>query len=89
MQRIDHSSAAALKLGSVLSVQYADGFRHRLIVEHPLPPMPAAWQGAAFRHLTRHPADVYLAHSVADAEKVLAQQAKRHGEWQLSGPQEP
>ena len=89
MQRIEHASAAALKLGSVLSVHYADGFRHRLIIEDPLPPMPAAWQGAAFRHLTRHPADVYLTHSVADAEKVLAQQAKRHGEWQLSGPLEP
>jgi len=36
-----------------------------------------------------YPADVYLTHSVADAEKMLAQQAKRHGEWQLSGPQEP
>ena len=89
MQRIDHSSAAALKLGSVLSVQYADGFCHRLIIEDPLPPMPAAWQGAAFRHLTRHPADVYLTHSVADAEKMLAQQAIRHVLRQLSGPQEP
>ena len=83
MQRIDHASAAALKRGSVLSVHYADGFRHRLLIEEPLPVMPSAWQGAAFRYEMRHPVDVYPASSVLDAEKLLAQQAKQHGDWTL------
>ena len=88
MQRIDHANAAALKLGSVLGVHYADGFRHRLLVEEPLPTMPAAWQGLAFRHMTRHPVDVYVEHSVAGAERMLAHLARQHGGWTLERIQE-
>ena len=83
MQRIDHASAAALKRGSVLSVHYADGFTHRIILEQPLPTLPTEWQGAAFRHTMRHPVDLYPAASVLDAERLLAQLAKQHGEWTL------
>ena len=83
MQRIDHASAAALKRGETLHVTYKDDFTHRLQVEEPLPSMPTAWQGAAFRHTMRHPVDLYPAASVLDAERLLAQQAKQHGDWTL------
>jgi hypothetical protein len=83
MQRIDHASAAALKRGETLHVTYKDGFTHRLILEHPLPAMPTEWQGAAFRHMMRHPVDLYPASSVLDVVKLLAQQAKQHGVWSL------
>ena len=83
MQRIDHASAAALKRGDVLRAVYKDGFTHRLILEQPLPAMPTEWQKFAFRHMVRHPVDVYPVSSVADAEKLLAQQAKQHGDWTL------
>jgi hypothetical protein len=83
MQRIDHASAAALKRGETLHVTYKDGFTHRLILEEPLPAMPTEWQKLAFHHMMRHPVDVYPACSLADAEKLLAWQAKLHGEWTL------
>ena len=83
MQRIDHASAAALKRGEALRVTYRDAFSHRLILEEPLPAMPTAWQGGAFRHMTRHPVDVYVEHSVAAAERMIAQLAKQHGNWTL------
>ena len=82
--RIEHASAAALKLGEALHVTYEDGFSHWLLIEKPLPIMPTEWQGIAFRHhMTRHPVDVYPTNSVPDAEKLLAQLAKRHGVWSL------
>lgn len=82
-QRIDYANAAALKRGEVLNVMYKDNFRHRLLLEVPLPSLPTEWIGAAFRYLTRHPVDVYVAHSVTEAERMLAQLSKRHGEWTL------
>ena len=82
-QRLDHASAAALKRGDVLRAVYKDGFTHRLILEQPLPAMPTEWQRLAFRYEMRHPVDVYPASSVPDAEKLLAQQARQHGDWTL------
>ena len=81
--RIDPASAAALKQGEVLRATYHDGFCHRLLLEEPLPPMPTEWQGTVFKHLTRHPVDVYLTSSVADAERMLEQLSRRHGDWIL------
>jgi hypothetical protein len=46
--------------------------------------MPTVWQKLAFRHMMRHPVDVYVTHSVADAEKLLARLAKLHGDWTTS-----
>jgi hypothetical protein len=89
MQRLDHASAAALKRGDVLRAVYKDGFTHRLLLERPLPAMPSCWQtpDAVFCHLTRYPVDVYVTVSVADSERVLAQQAKQHGDWTLQHQQ--
>jgi hypothetical protein len=83
MQRLDLVSAAALKRGEIVCVTYRDAFSHRLILEQPLPTMPTEWQGLAFRHMTRRPVDLYAASSVLDAERLLAQLARQHGEWTL------
>ena len=88
MLRIDPASAAALKRKEIMRATYRDGFSHRLLLEEKLPPMPMEWQGAVFKHLTRHPIDVYLTTSVADAERVLARLAKQHGDWTLQRIQE-
>jgi hypothetical protein len=80
---MDPASAAALKRKEIMRATYRDGFSHRLLLAEKLPPMPMEWQGAVFKYLTRHPIDVYLTTSVADAERVLARLAKQHGDWTL------
>ena len=87
MQRLDLVSAAALKRGEVLRVTYEDTFDHRLLLEQPLPTLPTEWQGLACRHMTRHPVDLYPASSVRDAERLLAQLARQHGDWTLQRAQ--
>ena len=81
--------AAALKRGDVLRAVYSDGFTHRLLLEKALPSMPSCWQtpDAVVRHITRYPVDVYVAQTVADAERILALQAKQHGAFSLQRQQ--
>jgi hypothetical protein len=87
MQRLDLVSAvggAEATRGEVLRATYEDSFSHRLLLEQQLPTLPTEWQGLACRHMTtRHPVDVYPASSVLDAEKLLAQLARQHGDWTL------
>jgi hypothetical protein len=73
----------ALRRGQAIHVEYADSFRHRLVLDD-MPVLPTGWTAFTLEELCRRPVDLYVAKSLQGAAKRLQRLSREHGGYTIT-----